>query len=158
RRLGFPPRLLSSQPASHQVLESRREIVRSERASGRLRGPKARQRNRLGLDVDQGGDAAEPIEQRRDRHEAIVTPVKMRTKAKPTWRTRGAGRARPGGTTRAGDAVRGRRHVDTSRAYIRPETSSTNTRRVPSTSWKIQDSEINSPVASARNQPLVARH
>jgi len=83
RPLGFPPRLLSSQTASHQVFESRHEVVRSERASGRLRGPKARQRDRLGLDVDRGGDAAEPIEQRRDRHEAIVTPARMRTKARP---------------------------------------------------------------------------
>jgi len=54
-----------------------------QRASGRLRGAQARQRDRLGLGVDQAGDAAEPIEQWRDRREAVIASVRMRAQARP---------------------------------------------------------------------------
>lgn len=71
RRLGFSPWLLWPQSTPHEVFEPPHEIIRPERTSGRFRGPKARQRDGLGLNVDERGDAAQALEERRDRNQAV---------------------------------------------------------------------------------------
>ena len=75
--------MLSAQAALHDAFEPCHELVRAERAPDRFRGPQARQRFRLRLRIDEGGDAAEPIEQWRNRHEAVIASVKMRAQARP---------------------------------------------------------------------------